>query len=68
MGVVHSSPDTYFIQEVKQLEDQKKEVKDKESKKEIEIKLKLKRLEQQLAWSKLVSQLRTQLYNGCCML
>ena len=63
MGVVHSSS----IQEVKQLEDQKKEVKDKESKKEIELKLKLKALERPLALSKYVSQLR-KVYDGCCML
>ena len=56
MGVVHSSPDTNFVQEVRQLEDQKNEAKDKESKKDIELKLKLKRLERELAWSKEVSQ------------
>ena len=56
MGVVHSSPDTNFVQEVGQLEGQIKKVKDKESKKDIELKLKLKRLERELAGSKRVSQ------------
>ena len=68
MGVVHSSSDTSIMQEVKQLDHQKEEVKDKESTKEIELKLKLKTLERELAHSKGVSQLRKQLYNGCCML
>ena len=44
------------MQEVKQLEDQKKEAKDKESKKAIELKLKLKELEKSVASSKWVSQ------------
>ena len=54
MGVVHSSPDTNFVQEVRQLEHQKNDAKDKESKKD--IKLELKRLERNLAGSKWVSK------------
>ena len=56
MGVVHSSPDTNFVQEVKQLERQKNEAKVKESKQDIELKLKLKILERDLANQKYVSQ------------
>ena len=56
MGVVHSSPDTNFVQEVEQLENQKNEAKDKESKEDIELKVELTRLERELAWSKRVSQ------------
>ena len=56
MGVVYSSPDINFVQNVEQLEDQKIEAKDKESRKDIELKLKLMTLERQLAHSKKVSQ------------
>ena len=64
MGVVHSSRDTNFVQEVEQLEDQKNEAKDEESKRDIELKLNLKTLERELAYSKRVSQL----YSRCCAL
>ena len=56
MGVVHSSPDTNFVQEVEQLKHQKNEAKDKDSKNDIESKLKLKTLERDLLHSKWVSQ------------
>ena len=46
----------YFVQAVKQLEDQKSKANDNESKQAIELKLKLKKLEERLANSKWVSQ------------
>ena len=58
MGVVHSSPDTNCVQEVKQLEKQKNEAKDKKEKEEIEKTLVLARQEKELANSKWVSQSR----------
>ena len=51
--MVHSSPDTNFVQEVVELEKQKKEAKDKDSIKDVDQKLKLKR---DLALSKRVRQ------------
>ena len=54
MGVVHSSPDTNCVQEVRQLEEQKNEAKDEKEKEEIENKLKIRTLERDLADSKWV--------------
>ena len=56
MGVVQSSPDTNFVQEVKELEKQKKEAKDKDSLKDVDQKLTLTTLKTSLAWSKHVRQ------------
>ena len=55
MGVVHSSPDTNFVQEVKQLDNEKKEAKNKERIKDIELKWKLKTVERDVALTKRVS-------------
>ena len=64
MGVVHSSTDSNFLQEVKELEkqkkeakdddkrQQKKEAKDDDKKKDLTHKLKLKTLERDLAVAK----------------
>ena len=54
--MVHSSPDTNFVQEVKQLDKQKNETTDKEIRKGIEQKVKMKTLEREVAFSKEVSQ------------
>ena len=54
MGVVHSSPDTNCVQEVRQLEKQKNEAKDEKEKEEIEKTLVLKREERNLALSRMV--------------
>ena len=66
MGVVHSSHDTIYVQEVRQLEKQKNEAKDEEERKELEQQVKLKTLEGDLAGSKMVRQrnltLRQMLY------
>ena len=66
MGVVHSSHDTIYVQEVEQLEKQKNEAKDEEGRKELEQQVKLKTLERDLAYSKSVRQrnltLRQMLY------
>ena len=66
MGVVHSSHDTIYVQEVKQLEKQQNEAKDEEGRKELEQQVKLKTLEKELAGSKMVRQrnltLRQMLY------
>ena len=66
MGVVHSSHDTIYVQEVEHLEKQKNEAKDEEGRKELEQQVKLKTLEKDLAWSKRVRQrnliLRQMLY------
>ena len=66
MGVVHSSHDTIYVQEVEQLEKQKNEAKDEEERKELEQQVKLKTLERDLAVSKMVRQrnltLRQMLY------
>ena len=56
MGVVHSSPDTNFVQEVEQLDKQKNEATDKEIRRSIEQELKMKTLEREVAGSKMVSQ------------
>ena len=56
MGVVHSSPDTNCVQEIKQLNKQKNEVKDEKEKVKIEKTLVLKQEEYRLAGSKLVRQ------------
>ena len=56
MGVVHSSHDTIYVQEVKQLEKQKNEAKDEEERKVIEKKIAIKSLERGLARSKWVRQ------------
>ena len=63
MGVVYSSPDTDFVQEVEQLDKQKNETTDKEIRRSIEQELKMKTLEREVAASKTVSQT-----SGCCML
>ena len=55
--MVHSSPDTNFVQEVKQLDKQKNETTDKETRKSIEQELKMKLLERGVAASKQVSQI-----------
>ena len=55
-GVVHSSHDTIYVQEVEQLEKQKNEAKDEEGRKELEQQVKLKTLERDLADSKEVRQ------------
>ena len=52
MGVVHSSPDTDFVQEVKQLEN---ETTDKEVHRSVEQKVKVKKLERDVAYLKWVS-------------
>ena len=66
MGVVHSSHDTIYVQEVRQLEKQKNEAKDEEERKVIEKKIAIKSLERDLAESKWVRQrnltLRQMLY------
>ena len=56
MGVVHSSHDTIYVQEVEQLEKQKNEAKDEEERKVIEKKIAIKSLERDLAYSKQVRQ------------
>ena len=54
--MVHSSPDTNFVQEVEKLEKQKKEAKDKDSIKDVDQKLTLTTLKRDLAISKKVRQ------------
>ena len=49
MGVVHSSTDYNFLQEVKELEEQKKETKDDDKRRDLTQKLELKTLERDLA-------------------
>ena len=56
MGVVHSSTDSNFLQEVEELERQKKEAKDDDQKKDIELKVTLKTLEKNLAKAKYVRE------------
>ena len=56
MGVVHSSHDTIYVQEVEQLKIQKNEAKDEEGKKVVEKKIAIKSLERDLAASKMVRQ------------
>ena len=66
MGVVHSSHDTIYVQEVEHLEKQKNEAKDEEERKELEQQVRLKTQESHLANSKRVRQrnltLRQMLY------
>ena len=52
MGVVHSSTDSSFLQEVKELEKQKKEAKDDDKRRDLTQKLELKTLEKDLAEAK----------------
>ena len=54
--MVHSSPDTNFVQEVEELKKQKKEAKDKDSIKDVDQKLTLTTLKRDLAFSKWVRQ------------
>ena len=54
MGVVHSSTDSNFLQEVNKLVKQKKEAKDDDKRRDLAQKLKLKTLERDLAWAKWV--------------
>ena len=54
MGVVHSSTDSNFLQEVEDLEKQKNEAKNDDQKKDIELKVTLKMLERDLADAKCV--------------
>ena len=56
MGVVHSSHDTIYVQEVRRLEKQKNEAKDEEERKVIKKKIAIKSLERDLALSKHVRQ------------
>ena len=55
-GCGHSSTDSNFLQEVEELEKQKKEAKDDKQKKDIEGKLSLKMLENDLAEAKYVRE------------
>ena len=57
MGVVHSSTDSNFLQEVENLEKQKNEAKDDEQRRDIDRRLKLRRLEKDLAYAKKVRQI-----------
>ena len=59
-GCGHSSTDSNFLQEVKELERQKEEAKDDKQKKDIEGKLSLKMLERDLAWAKYVREISWQ--------
>jgi hypothetical protein len=54
VGVVHSSTDSNFLQEVEELEKQKNEAKDDGQKKDIELQVSLKTLERDLAKAKFV--------------
>ena len=54
MGVVHSSTGSNFLQEVHQLEKQKKEAKDDDKRRDLTQKLELKTLERELANTKWV--------------
>ena len=54
MGVVHSSTDSNFLQEVDKLEKQKKEAKDDDKRRDLTQKLELKTLERDLARAKVV--------------
>ena len=62
MGVVYSSTDSNFLQEVKKLEKQEKESKDDEKKRDVQQQLQLKTLEIELASAKHV---RVN-YECCC--
>ena len=61
MGVVYSSHDTIYVQEVVQLEKQKNEAKVEEGRKELEQQVKLKTLEKNLAYSKMVRERKLSL-------
>ena len=61
MGVVHSSTDSNFLQEVKELEKQKKEAKDDDQRREVKQKLQIKELERDLAEARGVRQTCKQL-------
>ena len=52
MGVVHSSTDSNFLQEVDKLEKQKTEAKDDDKRRDLTQKLELKTLERGLALAK----------------
>ena len=54
MGVVHSSTDSNFLQEVEKLVKQEKESKDDEKKRDVQQQLQLKTLERDLACAKWV--------------
>ena len=54
MGVVHSSTDSNFLQEVDKLEKRKKEAKDDDKIREVQQKLELKSLEKDVAFAKQV--------------
>ena len=56
-GCGHSSTDSNFLQEVEELERQKKEAKDDNQEKDIERKLSLKTLERDLAGAKWVREI-----------
>ena len=56
MGVVHSSTDSNFLQEVDELEQQKEKAKDDDQRRELERRLEQKLLEKDLAQAKLVRQ------------
>ena len=62
MGVIHSSHDTLYVQEVERLEKQKNEAKDEEGRKKLEQQVKLKSLERDLADSMAVRQRNLTLY------
>ena len=57
MGVVHSSTDSNFLQEVENLEKQKNEAKDDEQRRDIDRRLELRTLERDLANAKWVRQI-----------
>ena len=61
MGVVHGSADSNFLQEVEELEKQKKEAKDDDQTREVEQKLQIKVLERDLANARRVRQTAKQL-------
>ena len=54
--MVHNSPDTVYVQEVRQLEKQLRRAKSEEERKEVENKLTFKRVEGDLAKAKWVRQ------------
>ena len=59
--MVHSSTDSNFLQEVEELEKQKKEAKDDDQRREVEQKLQIKELERDLANARMVRQTAKQL-------
>ena len=61
MGVVNSSTDSNFLQEVEELEEQKKEAKDDDQRREVKQKLQIKELEIDLANARRVRQTAKQL-------